>query len=69
MFMVVRVKFQRMTRRGGGGTEAPTEYLSHDILVEYYSQDNMMMIMMRMTFQNNPEEDESDGDREDDYED
>ena len=29
----------------------------------------MMMIMMRMTFQNNPEEDESDGDREDDYDD
>ena len=63
--MMLRVKFQRMTRRGGGGTEAPTEYLSHDILVEYYSQD----YMMRMTFQNDPEDDECDSDREDDYDD
>ena len=67
--MMLRVKFQRMTRRGGGGTEAPTEYLSHDILVEYYSQDYKMMIMMRMTFQNDPEDDECDSDREDDYDD
>ena len=65
MLMVVRVKFQRMPRRGGGRTEASTEYLSHDILVEYYSQD----YMMRMTFQNDPEDDECDSDREDDYDD
>ena len=45
------------------------EYDSHDDIIEYYSQDNMMMITMRITFQNDPEEDESDGDREDDYDD
>ena len=52
-----------------GRTEAPTEYDSHDNIIEYYSQDNIMMIRMRITFQNDPEEDESDGDREDDYDD
>ena len=62
-----------LVQRGEGGrlgrTEAPTEYDSHDNIIEYYSQDNIMMIRMRITFQNDPEEDESDGDREDDYDD
>ena len=62
-----------LVQRGEGGrlgrTEAPTEYDSHDNIIEYYSQDNMMMIRMRITFQNDLKEDESDGDREDDYDD
>ena len=45
------------------------EYDSHDDIIEYYSQDNMMMIRRRITFQSDPEEDESDGDREDNYDD